>query len=184
MLQMALDRVPSKQLSTIANIFNEVLVNRSDGKVPENALSIETARDYAVFAVIVHWKDIAVVPVVRIHVSHFSNIPNLQRSVVRNCVKLVVLLIKSDLLNNFVSILSDTYCDWVPMAKKSLDLGLIVQIPNANHTVFATRHQVLSIRWDGRAKNLVKVSVVLSIEFFAAEKHFFLSLQIPCKPQC
>ena len=68
------------------------------------------------------------------------------------------------------------------MTEESLDLSLIVHVPNAHHAVFATGYQVLSVRRDRRAENFIKVSVVLSIELIAAEKHLLLRLQIPCNP--
>lgn len=50
--------------------------------LPENDLAVESTRKQSILSVGVKSKDVTLVSVVRVHVSHFADVPNLQTSVI------------------------------------------------------------------------------------------------------
>ena len=71
--------------------------------------------------------------IVRVHVSHLTNIPYFQASVIRDRIELIILSVK---LNG---------CDGVSMSNKCLYLFLVVNVPDSDNSVLAATDQVLSI---------------------------------------
>lgn len=71
--------------------------------------------------------------VVRVHVCHLTDIPDLQTSVIRDRVELIVLSVKLD------------RCDGVSVSNKCLYLLLVVNVPDSDDPVLAATDQVLSI---------------------------------------
>ena len=71
------------------------------------------------------------------------------------------------------------YGDGVFMTEESLNLFLIVNVPDAEHAIFATTDEVLAVWWDSAAQNLVEVTFMLLVELFSSEEKLFLRFQIP-----
>ena len=66
--------------------------------------------------------------VMRVHVSHLSDIPNFQTTIIGDCIELIVFPIKTNA------------SDRIPMTHKSLNLLLVVNVPNSKDPVFPTAY--------------------------------------------
>ena len=65
------------------------------------------------------------------------------------------------------------------MSQESLNLLAVVDVPYPHYSVFASTHKVLSIGRDGRAENLIIVSIHVPIELLTPEKVFLTTLDVP-----
>jgi hypothetical protein len=102
------------------------------------------------------------VPIVRIHVGHLSNVPDLEASVIGDRVELVVFSVELDPSNG------------VSVPDKSLDLLLIVNVPDPHQSVLAPADEVLPV--SRYAERLIEMSLNGSIVFFTFEYNFLLAL--------
>jgi hypothetical protein len=72
-------------------------------------------------------------PIMRIHVHHLSNIPYFQTSIIARSVKLIIFLV-------------ELYaCDSVSVTQESLDLPLVVDVPDSDNAIFATADKVFTV---------------------------------------
>ena len=135
---------------------------------PENNLSIESTTHHSISWIFFQVKNIGLMTVMRVHVHHFSYIPYFQGSVVAHCIKLIIFLVE----------LYSSNC--VPMPHKTLNLFLVLYIPNSYNSIFTSTYQIFSVWWYRHAANFIKMPLHLLIEFLTFEKWFFTSrLNIP-----
>jgi hypothetical protein len=139
-----------------------VLVN-----FPEDNLSVKSATDDSIFGVVVKHQYICLMAVMRVHVHHFADVPNFQTPVIRSCVKLIVLFVKLDPGN----------C--VSMSHESLDLLLVVKVPDTHDSIFSSRHKVFTVWRNCASQYFIEVALHCSIELFSFEEHLFLTFDIP-----
>ena len=64
--------------------------------------------------------------IMRVHVSHLSDIPDFQTTIIRHCIKLIIFSVKFDRGNG------------VSVADKGLDLFLVVNVPDADNAILST----------------------------------------------
>ena len=65
------------------------------------------------------------------------------------------------------------------MAEEAVDLGLVMDVPNAHDSVLAARHQVLAVGRDGSAEDFIVVALVLAIELLSSEEELGLRFEVP-----
>ena len=70
-------------------------------------------------------QNVTLVTVMRVHISHLSDVEDLQTTIVRDCVKLLILAVKADSSNG------------ISMADESLNLLLVVDVPYSHNSVFS-----------------------------------------------
>lgn len=128
---------------------------------------VHASGEESVAAVGLDAQDVAVVPVVRVHVGHLPQVPDLEGSVLRHRVELVVLPVKCDA------------GDGVAVTQERLNLLLVVNVPDAYDSVFASADEVLSVWRDSGAENLVVVAFMITVEPFPSEKVFFHASKVP-----
>jgi hypothetical protein len=69
----------------------------------------------------------------RVHVHHFSDVPDFQTSVVAGSVELIVVTIERN------------SSDGVSVTQERLDLLLVMNVPNSNDSIFTSADQELAI---------------------------------------
>lgn len=102
-----------------------------------------------------------------VHVSHFPDVPHFQASVVRHCVKLIILSVKANT------------SDGVSMADECLDLLLVVQVPDSDNSVLSSTHYVLAVGGDSQTEGLIEMALHAPVVFLALKYQLLLALQIP-----
>jgi hypothetical protein len=70
-----------------------------------------------------------------------------------------------------------TNSDCVPMTEESLNLFLIVNVPNPHYSIFTSCNQILSI--GSHTKWFIKMSLDSSVMLLSKENVLLLTLQIP-----
>lgn len=64
--------------------------------LPEYHLAVKTTGEEPILGVSIHAQDVTLVTVMRIHISHLSNVPYLQAAIIRHSVELIILAIELD----------------------------------------------------------------------------------------
>jgi len=62
------------------------------------------------------------------------------------------------------------------MTQESLDLLLIVNIPDSHNAVFSAADKILAIRRNSKRSDLIKMALNCSIELFTFKEELFLFL--------
>ena len=78
--------------------------------LPEDDLVILTACDYSISRIKIYRVNIALVSIMGVHVCHLSQVPNLERAVVRDRIELIIFFVETHSLN-FDLVTRKTYCD-------------------------------------------------------------------------
>ena len=94
--------------------------------LPEDDLIVHGAGHDAITTKAFDAVDFTVMTIMRVQVAHLSKVPDLECSVLRDSVELVILCVKSDA------------CDTVTVAQELLNLRLIVDVPNAHNSILAS----------------------------------------------
>lgn len=94
--------------------------------LPEDNLVVHRAGNDTVSRERLDAQNVAVMPVVRVHIGHLTEVPHLQGSVLGHCVELVILLVEGDA------------GDGVAVTEEAFHLRLVVDVPHAHHPVLTT----------------------------------------------
>lgn len=105
--------------------------------LPEDYLSIQAARDNSILRVGVDGHNVSSVTVVRIHIVHISEVPDFQRSILRDSVKLIIFSIHGNASNS------------VSVPKELGDLLLVVDVPDTYYSILASGDHQLTVGRDG-----------------------------------
>lgn len=100
---------------------------------PENNLAVEAAAHDSVLGILLERQNVGLMTVVRVHIHHFSYVPDFEGSVVARSVKLVILFVKLDA------------SDRISVPQKGLNLLLVMDIPNPHDSVFSSTNQELAV---------------------------------------
>src|SRR5687768_9572467 len=72
-----------------------------------------------------------------------------------------------------------SYCYRISMSNESLDLLLIMNIPNSDYSVLASTNRIFPIGRNCQTQGLIKVALNTTIVFFSLEYELFLSFKVP-----
>lgn len=75
------------------------------------------------------------------------------------------------------------YSYGVSVPKERLNLLLIMDVPNSEHSIFAARDEVLAIRRNSTTENFIEVTLMRSVELFSSEEQLLLTFKIPYSTQ-
>jgi hypothetical protein len=101
--------------------------------LPEDYLAVQAATHDSVARILRHGQDVGLVAVMRVHVHHFSDVPDFQASVVASGIELIVVAIERN------------SGDGVSVTQERLNLHLVMNVPNSNDSVFASADQELTV---------------------------------------
>lgn len=96
--------------------------------LPEYDLSVKAARQEPVLCIGIESEDVALMSVMRVHIGHLTNVPDLKASIIRNSVELIIFSVELD------------RGDGVSMTHKGLNLLLVVDVPNSQNTILTSTH--------------------------------------------
>jgi len=165
---------PSQEELTVYSIYSVNSMHTTGVKqfgvlinFPEDNLVVHRRCNHTVSREPVDAQNFAVMAIVSVEISHFPQVPHLERPVFWHGVEWVIF---------FIELYTS---DRIAMSKEALDLSLIVDIPNADQSIFTSWDQVLAVWRNCTAKHFIVVTFESFVKLLASEKEFLFWLQIP-----